>query len=68
MTKLYVKGVDDCRDCPTIKKIHTFGKSFGNFYCGMWHDKNNDNKLCAERDVLGNKTINIPEWCKLETL
>ena len=66
MSKLYVKSVDKCIQCPAcVSECHSLTKI--RLYCKLWEDENESNVIgdsCLHKE----EEIMMPKWCRLEEI
>ena len=66
MSKLYVKSVDKCIQCPACTS-ECFSLTKVRLYCKLWEDENGSNVI-GDCCLYKEETVLIPNWCKLEVM
>ena len=66
MSKLYVKSIDKCIQCPAcITECISF--SLVRLSCNLWEDSDESN-IIGDCCMYKEEDVKIPSWCKLEVI
>ena len=66
MSKLYVKSIDKCVQCPACVS-ECFSLTKVRLYCKLWGNENESNVI-GDSCLHMEEKVAIPSWCKLEVI